>query len=686
MIFVHARNGTLRTAENVIKLAQENGKTDVFAPQSSAEVTRARNDIARSRNKKIMELFDSGFSVHHAGLLRSDRTLIERLFADGRIKVLVCTATLAWGVNLPAHAVIIKGTDIYDSKRGEMVDLGILDVLQIFGRAGRPQFDTSGQGIIITSQEKLVHYLSLLTNQYPIESSFINHLADNLNAEITLGTVTNIEEVKAWLKYTYLYVRMRKNPQCYGLLYKDAVNDPQLIKFREDIAVKAAEALDKAHMVRFDHSTGYLHATDLGRVASQYYIKYDTVEVFNEFLRQVMNEADILAIISQSSEFKQLKVRDEEMNELDELHHNCEVPSFGGVENVHGKVNVLLQSYISRTRVEGFSLVSDMNYVTENSVRITRALFEIVLHKNWPLLAGRLLTMAKMLERQMWGFQSPMRQFTKLGHEILGKIEDRRLTVEKIRDMDFREIGQLLRHERMGKEVRAAAWQFPLLTLEAKIQPITRTVLRVNLTIFADFKWSDRVHGKQETYYIWVEDPENNHMYHHEQFSITKKQVLLEAEQQLVFTIPLLEPLPTQYIVRAISDRWLGCESSTVISFNRLILPERHPPHTTLLDLHPLPVTALNDAKLEVLYSFSHFNPIQTQIFHTLYHSDHNVLLGAPTGSGKTIAAEIAMFRVFREQPDCKVRYSVRLFITTNLNFQCIFKYDLRFKFLFMVL
>ena len=54
---------------------------------------------------------------------------------------------------------------------------------------------------------------------------------------------------------------------------------------------------------------------------------------------QVMNEADILGIISRSSEFKQLKVRDEEMTELDELQLNCEVPSAGGIENVHGKVS-----------------------------------------------------------------------------------------------------------------------------------------------------------------------------------------------------------------------------------------------------------------------------------------------------------------------------------------------------------
>ena len=41
-----------------------------------------------------------------------------QLFAEGLVKVLVCTATLAWGVNLPAHSVLIKGTQVYDAKHG----------------------------------------------------------------------------------------------------------------------------------------------------------------------------------------------------------------------------------------------------------------------------------------------------------------------------------------------------------------------------------------------------------------------------------------------------------------------------------------------------------------------------------------------------------------------------------------
>lgn len=73
--------------------------------------------VQRSRNKQLRDLFGDGFSIHHAGMLRQDRSLVERLFSEGLIKVLVCTATLAWGINLPAHAVIIK---VYNSQSNRL--------------------------------------------------------------------------------------------------------------------------------------------------------------------------------------------------------------------------------------------------------------------------------------------------------------------------------------------------------------------------------------------------------------------------------------------------------------------------------------------------------------------------------------------------------------------------------------
>lgn len=64
-------------------------------------------------------------------MTRVDRTLVEDLFADRHIQVLVSTSTLAWGVNLPAHTVIIKGTQIYNPEKGRWMELGALDVLQV---------------------------------------------------------------------------------------------------------------------------------------------------------------------------------------------------------------------------------------------------------------------------------------------------------------------------------------------------------------------------------------------------------------------------------------------------------------------------------------------------------------------------------------------------------------------------
>lgn len=88
------------------------------------------------------------------------------------------------------------------------------------------------------------------------------------------------------------------------------------------------------------------------------------------------------------------------------------------------------------------------------------------------------------------------------------------------------------------------------------------------------------------------------------------------------------------------------------------MLPVKQAPFTDLQDLTPLPKSALHNEAYENLYpNFDTFNPIQTQLFHVLYHTDKSVLLGAPTGSGKTIVAEIAILRLKMASPDKKCVY-----------------------------
>lgn len=105
---------------------------------------------SRINSDDLRDLLGHGIGIHHAGLSRGDRDLVEQLFADRHLNILVSTATLAWGVNLPAHTVIIKGTQVYSPEEGRWLELSMQDVMQMLGRAGRPRYDERGEGIIIT--------------------------------------------------------------------------------------------------------------------------------------------------------------------------------------------------------------------------------------------------------------------------------------------------------------------------------------------------------------------------------------------------------------------------------------------------------------------------------------------------------------------------------------------------------
>jgi pre-mRNA-splicing helicase BRR2 len=204
LVFVHSRKETAKTAKFLRDMAVEKETIALFVKANAATREILTDEAGNVKDPNLRDLLPFGFAIHHAGMSREDRGLVEDLFADGAIQVLVCTATLAWGVNLPAHTVIIKGTQIYNPEKGRWVELSSQDMLQMLGRAGRPQYDTFGEGVIITNHSELQYYLSLLNQQLPIESQFVSRLADNLNAEIVSGTVRNRDEAVQWLGYTYL--------------------------------------------------------------------------------------------------------------------------------------------------------------------------------------------------------------------------------------------------------------------------------------------------------------------------------------------------------------------------------------------------------------------------------------------------------------------------------------------------
>ena len=148
----------------------------------------------------------------------------------------------------------------------------------MIGRAGRYGLDREGEGIIITTHNELQFYLSLLNQQLPIESQFIKKINDIINAEIVLGSILNIKDAVNYLSYTYLFVRMLRNPALYGVTPQDLIQDPLLLQRRTDLVHSAASMLEKHNMIKYDRKSGSLQVNlfDL-KLLSFYLFTYSSI-------------------------------------------------------------------------------------------------------------------------------------------------------------------------------------------------------------------------------------------------------------------------------------------------------------------------------------------------------------------------------------------------------------------------
>ena len=110
-----------------------------------------RYDWSQGAGPKLRQLLLRGVGVHHAGLLPKYRRIVEELFQRKLLSVAVCTETLSSGINLPARSVVMPS--IMKGPPGKMRVLEASTAHQIFGRAGRPQFDTEGYVYVLAHED-----------------------------------------------------------------------------------------------------------------------------------------------------------------------------------------------------------------------------------------------------------------------------------------------------------------------------------------------------------------------------------------------------------------------------------------------------------------------------------------------------------------------------------------------------
>ena len=167
LIFCFTRSSAEETASN---LANWWSFLDPYAKRWDAPTV-----YPSVRNETLKQAMMTGVAYHHGGVDPTDRTEVEKSFqADGGINIICCTTTLAVGVNLPCHFVILKNTVTYEQSEGCCKEYSDLDIMQMLGRAGRPQFDRSAVAVIMTRQEKVKRYENMIAGKQVLESRYVH--------------------------------------------------------------------------------------------------------------------------------------------------------------------------------------------------------------------------------------------------------------------------------------------------------------------------------------------------------------------------------------------------------------------------------------------------------------------------------------------------------------------------------
>ncbi|TFK54660.1 hypothetical protein OE88DRAFT_1731974 [Heliocybe sulcata] len=338
LVFVPTRKGVLSTAEHLASEYEQAAKVKQPLPWS-----QPRGFNKQFHDKRLEKLSTLGIGVHHAGLSMDDRRVTEELYKEKVLRVLVATSTLAVGVNLPAHTVMIRGVKMYQSDGYK--EYSDLDVMQMMGRAGRPQFDKDGIAIVLCEPELEAKYRNLVQGKTVLESCLHQNLSEHLNSEIGLGTITDIGTAKEWLHNSFLFQRLRRNPAHYSLGKPTGQSWQESL---DDMVMQSVKTLKESELVEYDEKgeNGSLISTEYGDIMSKFYVRQATMNVIMK-LPERAGLRDMLEGIAAADEFSDLKLRSGEKKVYkDILDHQDIRYKIKKVDKPADKVFVLLQAVL----------------------------------------------------------------------------------------------------------------------------------------------------------------------------------------------------------------------------------------------------------------------------------------------------------------------------------------------------
>ncbi|CAI4441486.1 CPI_1c_G0017880.mRNA.1.CDS.1 [Saccharomyces cerevisiae] len=445
----------------IIEKHADNRPVLIFCPTRASTISTAKfllNNHIFSKSKKrcnhnpsdkiLNECMQQGIAFHHAGISLEDRTAVEKEFLAGSINILCSTSTLAVGVNLPAYLVIIKGTKSWNSS--EIQEYSDLDVLQMIGRAGRPQFETHGCAVIMTDSKMKQTYENLIHGTDVLESSLHLNLIEHLAAETSLETVYSIETAVNWLRNTFFYVRFGKNPAAYQEVNRyvsfHSVEDSQINQFCQYLL----DTLVKVKII--DISNGEYKSTAYGNAMTRHYISFESMKQFIN-AKKFLSLQGILNLLATSEEFSVMRVRHNEKKLFKEINLSpllkypflSEKKQSQIIDKVSQKISLLIQyelgglefpSYEGASKLHQ-TLVQDKFLVFRHCFRLLKCMVDTFIEKSDGTSLKNTLFLLRSLNGHCWE-NTPMvlRQL-----KTIGLVSVRRLIRHGITNLE--EMGHL---------------------------------------------------------------------------------------------------------------------------------------------------------------------------------------------------------------------------------------------------
>ncbi|XP_042907198.1 probable ATP-dependent DNA helicase HFM1 isoform X4 [Parasteatoda tepidariorum] len=480
LVFCATRKSVVQTA-----LILSKATSFVFSSLHKQKLIEAAGNI---NDTKLRDCILKGIGFHHAGLSVSDRRIIEEFFLMCQIQVIISTSTLSMGVNFPAHLVIIKSTNQYAG--GCYKEYSDTQILQMIGRAGRPQ-------------EK---YESIVSGKQLVESNLHKHIVEHLNAEIVLGTITDVSIAMEWLRATYLYQRVFKNPKYYGMnmeLSKEKIEKKLL-----DMCLIELNGLRKYKLIFMDNDSFNVEPTDAGRLMARYYLSFETMKLFCS-LSGKENLPDLLNLISASKEFEDVQLRVSEKKLLNDLNKSktlaIRFPLQGKIKTRAMKVDCLIQASFGCLPISEPIFNQDIAKIFRSGARISQCLSEYleIEKKSFSVLYNAII-LAKCFRARLWeNSKHVSRQVDKIGVTLSTLLVNAGLTsFERILRTNPREIELILnRHPPFGNHVIDNIKQLPQYEIQAE-QTSVENYDWVNITVSVFLKNSADMREKKASDYL----------------------------------------------------------------------------------------------------------------------------------------------------------------------------------------